>query len=250
MAHFITTNAVALVATLAGLLGACVVLLAIAVSRRAGQRDAVRRLLDLVEEEGRFACDAVTSRFVHDLNNIILVLSMESERLGASEQSEILQQVIADGRDVVERCRAQMSAVEASSGDLCAALREATKLLTDAGFSNVDVAIARTVPPVVMVPGSAKDIHMLVLSLVRAAGAGLDRLSLTVSKGRDAALPEDGNDSGWVNVAAVVSETLAEDDAACVMLFRIARRLSGEVVLPDSASGRRRLAVSLPVFSG
>lgn len=252
MAEFITTNAVALVATLGGLLVACSGALFATFLRRARQRDAVRRLLEVTELEGRNACDAVISRFVHDLNNILLVLSMESERLDDPEQSEILQQVIADGRAVVERCRAQMAAVEPSSSDLGAELRAAAELLGDAGFAQVDVAIANAVPAVVMVPGSATDIHVLVLALVRAAGVGASpgRLSLMVSKGRDAALPVDDRDSGWVNVSATCSEFLAEDGDASAALARVARRLSGEVVLPDPGSGRRRLAVSLPVTGG
>ena len=249
MAHFITTNAVALVATLGGLLVISAGLLSVAITRRTRQRDAVRRLLQLADKEGRYACDAVTSRFVHDLNNIILVLSMEAERVDSSSQSEILLQVVDEGRDVVERCRAQMSSFEASSSNLCDELRVATRLLRDAGVSSVDVAFANTVPAVVMVTGSADDVHVLVLSMARVAGLGVDsdRLSLTVSKGRDAALPEDENDSGWVNVSASGPEMRAEDDAASIVLARIARRLSGEVVFPDAASGRRRLAVSLPV---
>ena len=81
MADFLTTNAVALAAALGGLLAACAILLSMMLRRRIRQRDAVLRLLELAEAEGRFACDAVTSRFVHDLNNMILVLSMESERM-------------------------------------------------------------------------------------------------------------------------------------------------------------------------
>ncbi len=250
MAHFITTNAVALVATLGGLLVICAGLLAVAIMRRIRQRDAVSRLLELAEKEGRYACDAVTSRFVHDLNNIILVLSMEAERVDAPSQNDILQQVIDEGRDVVERCRAQMTAFEASPSNLRDELRFAARLLSDAGASLVDVAFANTVPAVVMVPGSANDVHVLVLSMARVVGLDVDsgRLSLTVSKGRDAALPDQKNDSGWVNVSAVCPELSADDEAAGIVLARIARRLSGEVVFPDSTGGRRRLAVSLPVI--
>ncbi len=249
MTHFITTNAVALVATLGSLLVACVCALYVTILRRARQRKAVQRLLGLVETEGRYACDAAVSRFVHDINNMILVLSMESERLEESQQTEVLQQVIAEGRDIVERCRSQMTAVETASSDLCAELRTAARLLGDAEFGDVDVAVARAVPPGVKVSRPATDVHLLVLSIARAAkaGGGPDRLSLTVSKGRDASLPEDDNDSGWVNVSIVGPERLAGDDAECVALSRISRRLSGEVVFPDAGSGRRRLAVSLPV---
>ena len=252
MADFTTTNAVALVATLGGLLAACAGLLFLAINQRARQRNAARRLFELAEQEGRFACDAMTSRFVHDLNNIILVMSMESERLGASEQTEVLRQVVAECRDVVERCRAQMAPIEALTSDLCSELRLAARVLSDAGFRRVDVAIARTVPAVVIVPGPASNIHLLVLSLVRAAGVGgdVDSLSLTVSKGRDASLPEDGNDSGWINVSAIGPVSLVEDDASGTTLSRIAKRLSAEVVFPDPGSGRRRVAVSLPVVDG
>ena len=86
--------------------------------------------------------------------------------------------------------------------------------------------------------------------MARVFGLDVDsgRLSLTVSKGRDAALPDQKNDSGWVNVSAVCPELSAHDEAAGIVLARIARRLSGEVVFPDSTGGRRRLAVSLPVI--
>ncbi len=250
MAHFVTTNAVALVATLAGLLVVCVGLLTVAIMRRIRQRDAVSRLLELAEKEGRYVCDAVTSRFVHDLNNIILVLSMEAERPDASSRSDILQQVIDEGRDVVERCRAQMTPFEAAASNLCDELRVATRLLGAAGLSSVDVAFAKAVPTVVMVPGSASDVHVLVLSMARVVGLDVDSggLSLTVSKGRDAALPNETNDGGWVNVSAACPELPADGEAASIVLTRIARRLSGEVVFPDSTGGRRRLAVSLPVI--
>ncbi len=248
MASFISTNAVALVATLAGLLVACVVLLFASFLRRARQRNAVRRLLELARTEGRFGCDAVTSRFVHDLNNLILVMSLESERDDGSGKTDVLQPLIDEGRGMVERCRAQLAAVESATSDLCAELRIAAGLLRDAGYSDVDVAIARAVPASVMVPRPATDIHVLVLSIVCAAQAagGADRLSLTVARGRDAALPEDDNDGGWVNISAVAAGQLAEDDAASVALSRMAKRLSGEVVLPDASVGRHRLAVSLP----
>ncbi len=110
-------NAIAMVTLLGALLIACAVLLYASMAGRARQRAAVRRLLVLADNDGRSACDAVMSGFVHDLNNLILVLSMECERLEAvagtapevEQQLDILRQVIAEGRDVVERCRAQMA---------------------------------------------------------------------------------------------------------------------------------------------
>ncbi len=230
------------------------------VVRQARQRDAVDRLLDLVEDEGRYNCDAVASRFAHDLNNMLLVLSMESERLesaaaGAPEvqqQIDILEQVIAEGRDLVERCRTQMAPVESSSSTLCDELEAATQLLAEAGHRDVDVAIARSVSTTVRVSRPARDIHLLMLAMVRAAGAesGSDRLSLMVSTGRDASLPEDANDSSWISLSIVGCESLSYDDAHVAGLSRIVRRLSGEVVLPEKGAERRRLAVSLPVFEG
>lgn len=251
MTNFITTNAVALVAALGFLLAGCAILLSVTMFRRARQRHAVRRLVTLVRELGRCNSEAVTSTFVHDLNNMLLVLSMESERLEGSGQADILQQVIAEGRDVVERCRAGTAAVETSSSDLCPELRAATALLNDAGYCTVDIAVARAVPAAATVPRPASDVHMLVLSVVCAARTGdnPDRVSLTVSRGRDAALPEDANDSDWVNVSTVGPDALSDADPAGGALTRVARRLSGEVVFPDPASGRRRLAVSLPVIA-
>ncbi len=143
MADFITTNAIAIVAVLGGLLVACAIMLYVTILRRERQRKAVHGLLGLAQEEGRYICDAAMSRFVHDLNNIILVLSMESERLEGSPQTDILQQVIAEGRDVVERCRAQMAAVETESSNLCAELRAAASLRRADHGQNEHVNVGR-----------------------------------------------------------------------------------------------------------
>ncbi len=260
MSHFITSNAVALVALLGVLLVACAFLLFVSMTRRARQRSAVRSLLDLADVESRAACDAATSRFVHDLNNLILVLSMESERLEvaaadspeASRHIDTLEQVVAEGRELVDHCRAQMVPVEVASSNLCNELMDAARLLTDAGLRDVDVAFAKAVPTTATVSRPATDVHLLVLVMVRAAGvkSGEDRLSLMVSTGRDAALPEDADDQNWVSLSIADCASLPEDDARIDGLSRAARRLSGELVLPEQGGNRRRLAVSLPVVRG
>ncbi len=107
-------SAIAMVMLLSALLIASAVLLYVSMSGRARQRDAVRRLLVLADLEVRLARDTATAGFIHDLNNLLLVLSMECERLEAvagsttvdEQQLDILRQVIAEGRDMVERCRA------------------------------------------------------------------------------------------------------------------------------------------------
>ena len=250
-------NAIAMVTLLGILLIASAVLLYGAMAGRTRQRDAVRRLLELADNEGRSACDAFTSGFVHDLNNLILVLSLECERIEAlagttpegEQRLDILQQVIAEGRDIVERCRSQMALVEASASNLCDELRVAAGLVADAGYANVDVTIASAVPATVTVPRPASDVHLLVLAMLRAVLVedSLERHPMTVSLGRDSSLSDDINADDWVSVSIVTNKSLSDDDASVTGLTRVARRLSGEVVMPEPRLDRRRLAVSLPV---
>jgi len=257
MTHFITTNEVAVAAVLGVLLVACAVLLQMSVARRIRERRAARRLLELVEIEGRYSCEDVTSRFVHDLNNLILALSMESERFesadgGNSERlqhADILQQVVADGRSIVERCRARAVPAGLSVSNLRQELQAATELMNDAGYCNVDVARPSGVSAAVTVARPATDVHLLVLSMVRAAQAGSRRnpLTLTMAAGRACPYAEDGNASDWVSVSIGGSGPLADNDARIVMLSRIARRLSGEVAYSEAADGRDRIVVSVPV---
>ena len=249
-----------MVMLLSALLIASAVLLYVSMSGRARQRDAVRRLLVLADLEVRLARDTATSGFIHDLNNLLLVLSMECERLEAvagsttvdEQQLDILRQVIAEGRDMVERCRAQMAPVEFSSSNLCEELRVAAELIADAGYVNVNVVIASAVPATVTVPRPAIDVHLLVLAMIRAVRVedSRERHLMTVSAGRDASLADDISDDNWVSVSVDTNTSLSDDDAPVAGLTRVARRLSGEVVTPDPRRDRRRLAVSVPVGHG
>lgn len=260
MSDFISTNAIVLVALLGALLVTCALLLAGSMARRTREHDAIQRLLDLVDYEGRYACDEVMSRFVHDLKNLVLVVSMESERLETAaedtplgdQHAAVLRQVADEGRDLAERCREQMAPVELASSNVCDEIEAATRLLTDSGFRDVDVTIASAVPRNVSVARAAPHVHILVLAMVRAAA--IERsggpVALMVSTGRDAALAVDGDDTGWINISVACSASLAGDDGRVAGLARAARRLSGEVVLPDREVKRRRLAVSLPVKQG
>ena len=250
MTDFIATHAVALAAFAGGLLVACSSLLVVIFLRRSHQRNAVMRLIELVDEEARLGRDAAMSGLVHDLNNILLALSMESERLAASEATDSLQQVIAEGKELVERCRAQTMTVDATACDLPRELRAAARLVSDAGLSDVDVRISAAVHEAAMVAVPSTYVHLLVLCMIRAVGAGgaAGRPSLTVTRGRDATLPADDYERGWVTVSAVCSASCPEDDAAALVLSRIAMRFSGDVASRDPAGGRPRIAVSLPVI--
>ncbi|MDJ0710497.1 MAG: hypothetical protein QNJ14_08910 [Woeseiaceae bacterium] len=258
MADFFSTNAILLIATLGAIVVVCALLLSWLIARRVRQRRAVRILLNLADTQRCYATGAFASLLVHDLNNLILVLSLESERLESEatetpvlqQQATILRQLETEGREVVERCRSHATPVVPGTSALGEELRIAADLVRDTGITGVELAVAKSVPTNARLSRPAADVHLLVLSLVRAAlGDRIDgrRLTLTVSTGRDDSLPGNDNNADWISLSALGRKALPGDDPRVVELVHAARRLAGEVAVSDACSTRQRFIVSLPV---
>ena len=255
MAQLVTANGVALIAILGVSIVLCATWLAIRV-RRARQISAVRQLLSLAQIEGRYAVSEHASRLAHDLNNLILVLSLESERLASDERRtglidehiETLREVVADGRALAERCREQAEpAAQEGPVLLEKELSRVVAWLNDGGFVRLDMAMPRPLTTTLTCAGH--DIHMLVLALVRTAlpDTGRARLTLTISAHSDDLTADDDFDGKGICLSLDTHHTLRADDPRIVSLASIVRRLRGDYVLKENGQGRFRLAVSLPV---
>ncbi len=257
MAQLISANAIAWVAILGASLVFCGIWVFVAGARRARQRRAVRRLLELAQMEGRYAGGELTSRLAHDLNNLILVLSLESERLAAGERDEgstdqhivTLDEVIAEGRDLAERCRRYDGpAVPAEHVLLVAETRQAAAWLNVSGFARVAVEIPQSLEFTTLFC-AAQDVHVLVFSMVAAALPGPDRVpvTLTVSADRDDSARVDDINGNRVCLSVLARHPLRTDDPRVVSIASIVHRLGGDLALPRANQETFRVDVRLPV---
>lgn len=215
-----------------------------------------RALLEnILDAHGRFAVDEAVSRAAHDLNNLLLVLSMEATRLSGARADEAvlrptiatINQVVEEGRQVADALTAHV-ADSTESPETCDIARECETIAqflggtSDSGPRVENMLIARQNT---MSCAQPREFRLLVLELYRLATdfAVANEVSAVISI---------GNSGGDEVILTVACDTRVEDPGNNARLSRIKRlseRVGGDFRTHTDRNERCAITIGIPVVS-
>ena len=213
-----------------------------------------RMLLEkILDAHGKCAVDEAVSRAEHDLNNLLLVLSMEAARLGSVREDEAnlrttidtINQVVSEGRQIADALTTH-AADNTESSETCDIVRECQAIAEFWGRAcgtglRVETALDAQQSPIMC--SQARDFRLLVLELCRVAADFV----VASDGGAAISIGNSGRGEARLSVDCDKSVTGPGNHARLSRISSLTERVCGDFHAHSDGDERCTIVVSIPV---